>query len=135
MTYTAVTGDVCLQEGTFAFDFDASGMVKAGQGVYAAGTMSAKAPSGTSYTQNGCIGVAMYTQNDQKPVAILGPSNIARIRVSGANTAVGDVLRLTSDGYFTEGGTKSQKAHCSGVVGIALETQATHTGICRVLLF
>ena len=58
MTFTAVTEDVIVQEGTFAFDYDASGTVYKGQGVFAVGTLQVKAPTAADSTcQYGCVGV------------------------------------------------------------------------------
>ena len=132
------TADIITQEGTFAFDYDCSGTVYAGQEVYAIGTMQVKAP-GTTDLQHGCVGVAAYGQTDGKPVAVYGPGNIVNVRVSGTSTVAGDSLSLTKDGEFVEIAARGEygsgtRAFASGVSAIALETQGTDSGIVRVLL-
>jgi len=137
MTFSEITtADIIVQEGTFAFDYDASGTVYAGQGVYAIGTLQVKAPATTldiPKVQKGCVGVAAYGATDGEPVAVYGPGNIVNIRVSGTSTVAGDPLFLTVDGEFTEDSNPHEVA-CSGVRVIALETQATDSGIVRALL-
>jgi len=134
MSYTAVTEDVVLQEGTFAFDFECSGTIYAGQAVEPIGTMQVRAVQSTDVTGKGTLGVALYKQTDGNQIAIAGPGNIVRIRVSGTGTAVGDVLRSTYYGEWVEDRV-GNNLFISGVQAIALETQATDGGECRVMLY
>ncbi len=136
MAFTSVAEDVIVQEGTFAFDYDASGTVYAGQGVYAIGTLQVKAPAATTKIAHGCVGVAAYEIADGNPVAVYGPGNIVRCKVSGSSVAVaaGDAMACTAEGYFTEDHQAQANACCSGVQAIALETSTTQHGTIRALL-
>ena len=134
MAFTSPTDDICIQEGTFAFSYTCSGSVSAGQAVHAIGTMQVKSIPATSVLGHGCVGVAAYDQTDGKMVAAYGPGNICRVIVSGTATAVGDVLNATYEGKFSDAAL-GETAHCSGVNAIALETQATNNGTCRVMLY
>jgi len=132
-TSSSPSEDIIVQEGTFAFDYDCSGSVFKGQGVYAIGTMQVKAPADSiNVCTPGCVGVAAYDQTDGKPVAVYGPGNICRVIVSGTSTAVGEVLVLAGNGYFKEAPASYT---ISGVNAIALETQGTDAGTCKVMLF
>ena len=131
-TSTFTTDDIIVQEGTFAFDYDASGTVYGGQGVYAIGTMQVKAPAASVGHVKGCVGVAAYQIADGNPVAVYGPGNIVRVCVSSTSVAAGDPLFLYSDGTFYE--TAAPCLCCSGVSAIALEANTTAHGACRVML-
>jgi hypothetical protein len=130
-TSTSPSEDIIVQEGTFAFDYDSSGSVYKGQGVYAIGTLQAIAPTHSlGGQQPGCIGVAAYDQTDGNPVAVYGPGNICRVIISGSSKCtVGDTLFLTDEGKFY-----NTPHYPSGVYAVALETQATADGTARVLL-
>ena len=133
-TTTSPSEDIIVQEGTFAFDYDCSGSVFAGQGVIACGTLQVKATPAVyeGAPAKSCVGVAAYDQTDGKPVAVYGPGNICRVIVSGTGVAVGDILACTDDGKFLD----APAAYTiSGVNAIALETQSTNNGTCRVMLF
>ena len=139
MAFTSPTEDIIVQEGTFAFDYLLSGACTRGQGVYAHGTMGCIVPlyghdgavAGRDKFYPGCLGVAAYTQTHGNHVAVYGPGNICRVSVSGTATAVNDELVLVEEGKFTE---VDHLPNASGVKAIALETQATNNGSCRVLL-
>jgi len=133
-TTTSPSEDIIVQEGTFAFDYDCSGSVYAGQGVLAVGTMQVIAPGSFQNKPVGtaCVGVAAYDQTDGNPVAVYGPGNICRVIVSGTGVAAGDVLACSDHGKFMD----TPAAYTtSGVNAIALETQSTNNGTCKVLLF
>ena len=131
MAFTSPTEDIIVQEGTFAFDYLCSGTISAGQGVYAIGTMAVVAPSTPGVElQPGCIGVAAYSQTHGNQIAVYGPGNICRIIVSGTGTAANDELHLVSEGKFVEGTIPN----ASGISVLALETQGTANGTCRVML-
>lgn len=138
MTFTAPTEDIIVQEGTFAFDYDASGTVYAGQGVVAYGTMQVKAPGTAAGIAHGCVGVAAYQIADGNAVAVYGPGNICRVCISAAaaspSVAAGDALTCTSEGTFAETNNAVPNACCSGVSAIALEATTTQHGNIRVLL-
>jgi len=133
MTFTAPTEDIILQEGTFAFDYTCSGTVYAGQAVEPIGTMQVRAVQSTDKIGKGCVGVAAYKQTDGKEVAVYGPGNIVRVRVSGTSTAVGETLHSTYYGEWVEATAASEFLE-SGLRAIALETQGTDGGVCRVML-
>ena len=134
MAFTAPTEDIIVQEGTFAFDFTASGTIYAGQAVHAIGTMQVRAIPVSQAIGHGTVGVAAYGRTDGQAIAVYGPGNICRITVSGTGTAAGDTLFATSEGEWTDTGT-NPTFYCSGVNAIALETQATDAGTCRVMLW
>ena len=130
MAFTAIsTKDVCIQEGGVGgYNMIASGTILAGQAVeivtypYVIATDSNPALD--------FIGVAGESASSGEPVAVYGPGSIVYSRVSGASVAAGDELQATKDGEFAD-----LAAAASGLVGIALETQATADGLCRILLF
>jgi len=128
MAYTAPTDDIIVQEGTFAYSFKCSGTIYPGQAVYPVATMEVKAVS-ANY-EPGCIGVAAYKKTDDGYIGVYGPGNIVRVIVSGTAVAVSDRLLPVNEGKWKEG----TGAHSSGCQAIALETQATDNGTCRVLL-
>jgi len=136
MSFTSPTDDIIIQEGTFAFDYTASGTVYGGQcvvpehgpgnvGMYvkAAGTTTAGAV-------DNFIGVAAYQADNGEKVAVYGPGNIVRCIVSGAsNCNIGDDLMTAYEGKVTQDGAAAGKK-----IGVALETQATANGTVKVLL-
>lgn len=137
MTFTAPTEDIIVQEGTFAFDYDASGTVYAGQGVKAYGTMQVMAPGTSDGITHGCVGVSAYQIADGNAVAVYGPGNICRVCISSSGTpavAAGDLLVCTSEGTFTEDQNAVPNVCCSGVTALALEATTTQHGNIRVLL-
>ena len=136
MTFTSPTEDIIVQEGTFAFDYDCSGAVSAGQGVYAnaTGLYVAAAPEerGNVDVTAGCLGVAAYGQTHGNPVAVYGPGNIVRVIISGTSKCtVAKPVYCVSEGKFAN---IANYACPSGVYGIALETQGTANGTAKVLL-
>lgn len=132
LTWKAVGDNIILQEGTSAYNYKASGTIKAGQLVKVKDTMEVKVCSDKDDT--GCVGVADYDVVDEDYVAVWGPGNLVRVRVSGAVT-VGDDLQAASD---TEDGYLAHRTAAAGAkVAVALETVAADTTngtVCRVLL-
>jgi hypothetical protein len=124
MTYTGPTDDIIVQEGTFAFDFTASGAVYGGQAVYVnKSPLGISVPSlGADRPQPGSVGVVAYDQSDGKPVAVYGIGNICRVIVSGTCIA-GDILYCTTNGKVTKPSNLdcTTVANPSGVYYIALE--------------
>ena len=132
-TSTSPSEDIIVQEGTFAFDFDASGSVYAGQAVYCNHTLAVAAPGGgLTSPQHGCVGIAAYDQTNGNPVAVYGPGNICRAIYSGTACRTGDILFCGNDGKLEEYVGTSQP---SGVAFIALEDQSTNNGTVRVLVY
>jgi len=132
MSFTSPSDPIIIQEGTLAFDYDASGTIYKGQGVYAVDAFKVKAPgTGIGTEQGGCVGVAAYSQTDGKPIAVYGPGNIVRVIISGAShCTAGDRLHLVDEGKWS----KISGAIPSGVYAIALETQTSADGTAKVLL-
>jgi len=128
MAYTAPTGEVIVQEGTFMYNFTASGTVLKGEPVCAPdSTTFGLAKAATRATAASCIGVAAYPQTDGKKLGVYGPGNIVRITVSGASVVAGDILMPTEYGWCDSDGYPSGHAIC-------LQTQATTTGTTIALL-
>jgi hypothetical protein len=135
LTYTAPTDDIILQEGVFAYNYTASGAIKAGQVVCIQDTMKVGVYTGglgaTGY--KGVVGVAAYGAATGQPVAVYGPGNIVRCVTSGA-VYYGDTLLLGSNAGHVIGTTTWSVSPGAGtVVGKALESKATASTI-RVLL-
>jgi hypothetical protein len=135
MTFTAPTDDIIVQEGTFAFDFDASGAITKGQAVYAnKDGLGVAAPLARGTIQPGCVGVAAYTVATTKPVAVYGIGNICRVIVSGTCQA-GDILFCGSEGKVTLAGNFDNPiVEPSGVYFIALDHAAANGDDIRAYL-
>ena len=132
LAWEAIGDDIILQEGTQAYNYEAGDTIKAGMAVIPKGTMivsGCRTKDSKSF-----VGVAAYDTSHGKFVAIYGPGNIVRCRVSGAVT-VGDDLQTASD---TEAGYLASRTVQSGAkCAVALETVAADTTngeVCRVLL-
>lgn len=127
LTFTSPADNIIFQEGTSAYNYKASGTIKAGQLVYPVNTMEVKAVDGANKT--GIVGVADYDVVDEDYIAVWGPGNIVRCKSSGSIT-VGAALCGSVNGHvYTNPGT----AVASTKIGVALETVATDTAV-RVLL-
>jgi hypothetical protein len=135
-TWTSPTDDIIIQEGTFAFDFDASGTVYGGQAVYCNKDMAVAAlPVGTATTA-GCVGIAAYKQTTGKPVAVFGPGNICRAIVSGASIRTGDTLIIGALGKLDLPSTLGGNAAIySGVRFIALENKDAADSTIKVMIY
>jgi len=137
-TSSSPAEDIIVQEGTFAFDYNASGDVFAGQAVKAAhatGFVAAPGNTTADAVVHGCVGVAAYDQTSEgKAVAVYGPGNIVRAIVSGTGVTVGDVLHATVEGRWTHS-DDSPDFYCSGVNAVALQTQGTNDSAALMLLF
>lgn len=142
MAFTSSTSpseDIILQEGAFAYDFECSGTVYAGQAVEAitktSGDIAVRAVPASSKIGHGTIGVAAYYQTNGNPVAVYGHANICRVIVSGAsNATAGSVMHSTYEGKWVDN-TATPGYLASGVNAIALETQATADGTVKVMLW
>jgi len=132
MTFPTLTDDIIVQEGTFAYNFTASGTVYAGQLVDAVGTMQVKAAVGISSTA--IVGVAAYYATDGEKVAVYGPGNIVRCAASGTSVAAGECVQAGAEGRVLDVGSIVAKASGAVVVGKALESQSTADAAVRVLL-
>ena len=142
MAFTSPTDDIILQEGTFAFDYDAVGAITKGQGVVATSTLGVKVPANVDNTPaSGCLGVAAYTIATGNPIEIYGPGNIVRIIVSGTCNPGDTLFCLGPDGKFAsnvtfnaqDAGYTNQALVSGGVHAIALET-GTNASTVRVML-
>ena len=133
MTFTEVTGEVGLQ-GTLPLSYECSGTIYKGQAVRLCGTMKVKAPGATPAggVISGCVGIAEYKQTDGQWIGVYGPGTICYSRISGTTGLVGEYLAPVGAGLLEY---HAAQKPCSGNVGfIALETQATTIGLCRVLI-
>ncbi len=111
----AITEDVIVSEGTFAFTYTAGGTISAGDAVYVDSDgkvqITATEYSGGKYP---FAGVAVYDAVLDEDIAIVGPGNIVRAQSSGGSTA-GDVIAPCPRG-------------CWKTIGVA--TTDTGYGIC-----
>ena len=121
------TDDVIVQEGTFAFDFIASGTIYAGQAVEPIGTMQVRKITNALGT---FVGLAAYDATDTQHVAVYGPGNIVRACASGTSVTVGRSVIPNKEGKFRIGALY----YASGISAISLEAQATADGSVRLLL-
>ena len=128
MAFTNPTDDIILQEGVFAYDYEASGSIKAGQCLIPIGTFQAKVVGNDP--SDAFIGVAAYAASDKDQIAVYGPGNIVRCIVSGTSKCtVGDDLMTAAEGKVSNAGAAAGKK-----IGVALQTQATADGTVKVLL-
>lgn len=139
MTFTSPTDDIIVQEGTFAFDFTASGTVYKGQAVYTNKSdlyVAAVPTAGGTNPQTKIVGLAAYDQTTGKPVAVYGPGNICRAIASGTCEA-GDNLWATSEGKLCKiSGFPDLSAPLgSGVRFMALETADATDDTIKVLVY
>lgn len=132
LAWKAIGDDIILQEGTQAYNFEAGETIKAGMAVIPKATMTVSGCRTADST--GFVGVAAYDTSHDKYVAVYGPGNIVRCRVSGTVT-VGDHLQTASN---TEQGYLAHRTAVEGAkIGIALESvtkDTTNGTVCRVLL-
>ena len=136
MAFTAITSeDICVQEGTGAFTYMASGTILAGQAVEVltnevSGTSNLRYVIATdSKPAHGFVGVADTSESKGSMVAVWGPGNIVWGRASGTGVAAGDRVVATVNGEFQD------EVGGSGAVGVALTTQGTADGMVQVLLY
>jgi hypothetical protein len=127
LAFTSPSDNIIFQEGAMAYNYQASGTIKAGQLVYINDTMKVAACNSADMT--GVVGVADYDVTDKDYIAVWGPGNIVRCKSSGSIT-VGAALHNSVNGHvYTD--PAGVTAGCK--VGVALETVATDTQV-RVLL-
>lgn len=132
MAFTAITDrDIGIQEGTMLFSFTASGTILRGQAVEVVDDMYVIATD--SNPAEGFVGVAAYGASKGDPIAVYGPGNIVWGRVSGTSVTAGTQLEATVDGLFQPATAPSAAAVAP--VGVALDTQGTTLGVCRILLY
>ena len=127
MAFTAITDrDICLQDGTGAFNFIASGTILKGQAVeIVAGDYVIATDSNPAH---GFVGVADATKYKGSSLAVWGPGNIVWGRASGTGIAAGDPVQATVNGEFQDALVSSQQ-------GVALTTQSTADGVVKILLY
>jgi len=103
MTFTAIANDpVLVEEGTFTMNYKASGAIKGGEAVCCSGATEAVrvCAKKCQYTWDaGYVGVALYPAAHNDMVAVAGPGNKVRVRVSGAVKA-GMALCAYPKGFF-----------------------------------
>jgi len=128
LTWASPTDDIILQEGTFAYNFQASGTISAGQVVEVNDTMKVRVCPTTNDTS--WVGVAAYDVTDKEYIAVYGPGNIVRCKSSGAIT-VGAIVAVNS--LYGHVGVPEAGVGTEAKVGVALETVATNTAV-RILL-
>ena len=123
--FPEIIDDIVLQEGSLAFGYIASGTVYAGQGVEIVNDMYVQAPTAQSTK---CVGVCAYGVTTGKPVAVFGPANIVRCRVSGTAVTAGTRCQLYARGLFAATGANDDPSL------IALQSQGTTRGIIKGML-
>jgi len=139
LTYVAPTDDIILQEGVFAYNYQASGAIMAGQVVTIQDSMKVGVFGGALSTAGASaknvVGIAAYGCADKGYVAVFGPGNVVRCVTSGA-VSCGDLLTLGSvnghvgsQAYLTNITTTA----AGTIIGKALESKASAT-VVKVLL-
>jgi hypothetical protein len=139
MTFTSPTDDIIVQEGTFGFDFTASGTIYKGQAVYANKSdlyVAAVPTAGGTTPQTRIVGLAAYDQTNGKPLTVFGPGNICRAITSGSCEA-GDNLWAHSEGKLSKisGWPDLSAPVGSGVKFMALETADATDDTIKVLVY
>ena len=132
MTYTAIADKpVLVEEGTFAYNYKASGTIYAGCALCCSGGTELVKPlvKNPGLVQgHGYIGVAAYNATDGEQISAYGPGNKVRVRASGAIT-VGQSIRPVAKGFF-----KANTYTQSGQWGVALEAISDNS-YGKVLLY
>lgn len=128
MTFTALTNDIATQAGTKLYDFKASGTIYKGQAVCLCPGMddTVYVPTDITASAQRVIGIADYTVADKEKVAIWGPYNIVRCRLSGqagAVVAAGDNVGMGFDGMLTP------FTKYSGAIVVEASTASTTEGV------
>jgi len=127
MAITTPSDDIIVQEGTFAYSFQASGAVSGGAVLKATGTMKVSHAGAT--TTQGLVGVAAYEVPAGSYVAVYGPGNIVRCCASGT-FLVGSILYPVATGKVDDYGTWGTNEP----IGVALEASTADLQAVRVLL-
>ena len=163
MTFTAMTDDIATQTGVKAYNFTASGTILKGQGVcltfisgenfktndlgsgsavFVPGFYEAGTHNSLNASAQRCIGIADYGATHGEKVAIWGPYNICKARISGegAVVAVGTWVGITWNGYLSPlvsgTNTASVAMGTSGSkMAVVVEAPAANNGIGKVLLY
>lgn len=134
MAFSAITDrDIGIQEGTMLFSFTASGNILRGQAVEVVDDMYVIATD--SNPANGFVGVAAYGASKGDPIAVYGPGNIVWARVSGTSVTAGTPVVATVDGLFQPANAVSGSGDFQHAHGVALDTQGTTLGLCRIMLY
>lgn len=126
MTWTAITGDILLQDGTGAFLFTAGGTILQGQAVGMSANDTVK--SGSTGAQYDCVGVALYDATVGEEVAIAGPGNIVYCE-NDAYDAAGTLLYPGADGILCNTAGSATK-----IAGIVVASGTTTAYKQKVLL-
>lgn len=106
MTFTAITGDIPIQPGAGALLFRASGAITKGQAVVIVQPSSSTEIAVHDYVgvpneSGSClVGVAAYTVAHNDPVAIYGPGNWVKAKLSGTACTYGTLVGYTNDGMI-----------------------------------
>jgi len=98
MTWETMTGDIIIQDGTFAFLFKASGTIYKGQAVYVKADNAVTACTADA-SECEAIGVAIDDASHGSQVGIAGPGNIVRC-AGDADIAPGTLVYGDADGSF-----------------------------------
>jgi uncharacterized membrane protein len=119
------SNSIILQDGVFAYNFEAQGAIKKGQAVSMSGNNQVKVCAASE----NCIGVACYGAEDEQ-IAIAGPGNVVWACVDAAES-VGTALYGDDDGIFdaSQDGTERVAAY---VVELPVLTSTNYRG--KVLL-
>lgn len=130
MTFTAITDSIPLQPGVQAYNMIASGSITKGQGVYLCGNeMVAVPPDAANAAATGqyLFGISDGTVNDGEYVAIYGPLNLVRAKLSG-NQPAGTLVGLHAEGYLCD------STKCKYATGAIVVKGVSSTGEGEVLL-
>ena len=126
MAIVTPSDDILVQEGTFAFSFEASGAISGAQLVKSAGVMQVVKATDS---QDNVLGVAAYEVAKGDYVAVYPLGNIVRCCAASGITT-GAELHCASDGKVDDSLTIAATIPC---IGIALEPVDANDAI-RVLL-
>jgi hypothetical protein len=118
MAFTAVVGDIPVQPGIDPYNFYASGTITKGQAVYLSPGMEGKYVAATTASSQRLFGIAAYTQYHNSSIAIYGPCNLVKCKLSGSQSAgtlvgsyldgmISNISKYPNEAIVTKGVTSS----------------------------
>jgi len=123
--------DIIVQDGVFAYNFEASGTIYKGQAVaLIPGEDNTVGVTTSVAAMMRCIGLATYNVTDAVQVGIAGPGNICYACFDSA-IAVGTAVYATTAGVFTS--TQGNAQRPAGYV-VSLPAIGTTAYVGKILL-
>ena len=124
-TTDITSNDIIVQDGVFAYTFEASGTIYKGQAVCICGDEKVMPcnDGGTNTTESDVLGIASYGSINGRQISIAGPGNIALCCTSGTVPA-GTAMYGIHDGCLH--GTKGNATKIAGYMVTESVLKTTH---------